>query len=136
MKNSLLILALFGLLATLPGLAQNAPAKKVKTMVDYKKELNLSDSQVNDITLALKSFQDTVNQQKALLQRYEKDYSNQLKSHAPLPEIKQKLKQLSEVRFQLRYADVVTSRKVEKILSASQMKAWKLIQTKVRAKKR
>lgn len=143
MKSLLLTLIVLIGLGASPALAQDSgdkkdpkpAAKPVKTLVDYKDELGLTDEQINGVAEALKNFQETIKTQKSLMVTYEQDYRKLLKDHAPLPEIKQKLRQIADVRFNLRYADVVTSRKVEGLMTAEQLKKWRAIQAKVRSGK-
>lgn len=137
MKNLTVVLALV-LLLVCPALAQKqgqAPSKKVKTLVDYKAELGLSDKQVADIGAALKSFQTTMVEQRKLLMKYEGEYSKLVSDHAPLDQVKQKLRQVTDTNFNLRYADVLTSRKVESIMTGDQIAKWRAIQAKVRGTK-
>ena len=134
MKRALVLLALLGLLAAGPGAAQQGGGdRKVKTLVDYKTELSLSDKQIADIREALKNFQATIVEQRKLLTQYEGEYSKLVSEKAPLDQIKQKLRQVTDTGFNLRYADVLTSRKVESILTADQMTKWRDIQTKARS---
>lgn len=133
MKRALVMLALFGLVALGPAVAKpGGEERKVKTLVDYKTELSLTDKQVTDIRDALKSFQVTVVEQRKLLTQYEGEYSKLVAAKAPLDQIKQKLRQVTDTNFNLRYADVLTSRKVESILTADQIARWRDIQAKVR----
>ena len=139
MKRILSAALLLGLLAgpvwAQEGAGDKPAPKPVKTMIDYKDELGLSDKQVTDVATALKSFQVTVKEKRAELTKLEKEFNELLKTQAPLPDIKSKLKQISETRFTLRYADVLTSRRVSDALTAEQMKKWREIQAKVRAAK-
>ena len=139
MKKILSAALLLGLLAgpvwAQEGAGDKPAPKPVKTMIDYKDELGLSDKQVTDVATALKSFQVTVKEKRAELTKLEKEFNELLKTQAPLPDIKSKLKQISETRFTLRYADVLTSRRVSDALTAEQMKKWREIQAKVRAAK-
>jgi septal ring factor EnvC (AmiA/AmiB activator) len=130
MNRCLLLLALICFLTAPPGLAEG---RKVKTLVDYKAELSLSDTQIKEIGDALKNFQTTITEQRKLLTQFEGEYSKLVSDHAPLEQVKQKLRQLTDVNFNLRYADVLTSRKVEGILSTDQLTRWREIQTKVRS---
>lgn len=128
--NRCLLLALICFLTALPSLAEG---RKVKTLVDYKAELSLTDTQIKEIGDALKNFQTTITEQRKLLTQFEGEYSKLVSDHAPLEQVKQKLRQLTDVNFNLRYADVLTSRKVEGILSTDQLTRWREIQTKVRS---
>lgn len=128
------------LLASLSGAAwadgnsPKEPAKKtVKTMLDYKDELGMTDDQVKEVSDALKSFQVTITEQRTALQTEEKEFKELLAANAPLSDIKAKLRQISDTRFNLRYADVLTSRRVSDALKPEQMKKWREIQAKVRA---
>lgn len=109
--------------------------KSVKTMLDYRAELGMTDSQVKDLTETLKSFQQTISEHRSGLQAQEKEFRKLLSENAPLSDIKAKLRQISDTRFHLRYADVLTSRRVAEILKPEQMKKWREIQAKVRAQK-
>lgn len=128
-----LFLALFLTLA-LSASADNSgkDQRKLKTLVDYKMELSLSDTQVDEIKKALKSFHTTTTEQRKLLSQYEAEYSKLVSERAPLEQVKQKLRQVTDTNFNLRYADVLTSRKVESTLSAEQLTKWRGIQSKVR----
>lgn len=107
--------------------------KKIKTMIDYRDELGLSDEQVKEVSTALLAFQSAVKQLRTNLAQYEQDYKKLVEEEAPLADIKSKLKQIATTRFQLRYADVLTSRRVSEALTDEQMAKWKEIQGKVRA---
>ena len=137
--KKLILMAMMICLFAAPVVAQDnaeaAKPKKIKTMVDYKDELGLSDEQVKAVTDALTGFQTTVKTQRDALKTQEAEFKNLLKSQAPLPDIKAKLRQIADTRFNLRYADVLTSRRVSDTLTADQMKKWREIQAEVRAKK-
>lgn len=131
---SLLLLFLF----LVPAWAQSptpAPKRKIKTMVDYKEELSLTEEQIKTISTTLVSFQSLVKKQKTNLATYEQEYRKMIQEGAPLPEIKGKLRQIADTRFILRYADVLTSRRVSETLTDEQMEKWKAIQAEVRSGK-
>lgn len=134
-RLSLIMMLLLAVLGA-PAVSQDEPAKdepkRVKTIVDYREELGLTQQQIDQVAEALKNFQETINSQRNAMVQYEKEYTELLKAHAPLPEIKQKLIQIEGARTKLRYADVVTSRKVESIMSEEQMTKWRGIQAEVR----
>ena len=138
---------IFGILLCLsvlvtPGFCQEdsatpAPAekKKVKTMIDYKDELGLSEEQIKELTTALTLYANTLKEKRTALQAQEKEYQVLLKDEAPLADIKKKLVEIMQTRFVLRYADVLTTRRVTKALTEEQMTKWKQIQSKARAAK-
>lgn len=139
LKNVFVVLLLAGLLSP-AALAQQSgaakPAKKtVKTMISYKDQLNLSDAQVKEIETAFTSYQANVNQQRKELASLEQEFKALVQGKAPLPEIKSKLRQITDTRFRLRFSDVLTSRRVSDALSAEQMTKWREIQQNVRAQK-
>lgn len=119
-------------LADTPAKAEASP-KKLKTLVDYRSELNLSDNQIAEIDTALTKFRATIIEERKLRKLYEKDYAKLIASHAPLDDIKVKLREITEVSFNLRLSDVVTTRTIENILSQEQLSLWKKIQTQARA---
>jgi hypothetical protein len=129
MKRILSLLVLCLLIG--PVLAEGGD-RKVKTLVDYKAELSLTDQQIKDIGDALKAFHKTISEQRKLLVQYEGEYAKLVADKAPLDQIKQKLRQVTDTNFNLRYADVLTSRKVEGVLSPEQLARWRDIQARVR----
>jgi hypothetical protein len=132
---ALIVLVLFSgatLWAQEDGEKPQPEKKKIKTMIDYKDELGLSDEQVKEVATALVSFQNTVKKLRADLAQHEQDYKKLVAEEAPLADIKSKLRLIADTRFALRYADVLTSRRVSEALTDEQMKKWREIQTKVR----
>lgn len=130
---TVLILVALSLLAS----AQTPqPAKKSKTLVDYQSELGLSDRQVADVKRTLDLFKSEIKAYQSQLVETERSLAARIKAGAPIEEIKTDLRQSSDLRFQLRYLDVVTSRKVEAILSPDQMARWREIQQTKRGQAR
>ncbi len=132
--NSLKILSLLliALLTLGSAHAEDGKRARVKTLLDYKKELSLSESQVKEIKETLSAYQTVVAQQRKSLMQYEKQYSSLVAGRAPIDQIKQKLRQVTDTTYTLRLSDVQTARKVESILSADQLKKWREMQGKVR----
>lgn len=132
-------MSLLSALAPIPSFAETPAAKpktsKVKTLIDYRSDLNLSDKQVKEIRDTLIAYQTVVTEQRKALSQYEKEYSGLVSERAPLEQIKSKLRQITDASFTLRFADVQTARRVESTLSADQLKKWRDIQAKVRQKK-
>ncbi|GMU56132.1 MAG: hypothetical protein AMXMBFR33_52780 [Candidatus Xenobia bacterium] len=127
---TLLILVALSLLASAqtPQPAQ----KKSKTLVDYQSELGLSDTQVADVKRTLELFKSEIKAYRSQLLETEQSLAARVKAGGSIEEIKADLRQSSDLHFQLRYLDVVTSRKVEAILSPDQMARWREIQQKKR----
>ncbi|MCE7870076.1 hypothetical protein DYH09_06825 [bacterium CPR1] len=126
---TLLILVALSLLAS----AQTPkPAQKSKTLVDYQSELGLSDTQVADVTRTLDLFKSEIRAYQSELVKTERSLAARVRAGGPAEEIKADLRKSSDLHFQLRYLDVVTSRKVEAILSPDQMARWREIQQKKR----
>lgn len=111
------------------------PTVKVKTIVDYAEILGLTDTQVHDIGQTLEAFRATTLEQRHLAKLYQDEYAKLVDAHAPLDEIKAKLRQWTEASFVLKFADVETSRRLEGVLTAEQLASWREIQSKARAEK-
>lgn len=122
---TVLILVALSLLAS----AQTPqPATKSKTLVDYQSELGLSDRQVADVKRTLDLFKSEIKAYQSQLVETERSLAARVKAGASIEKIKADLRQSSDLHYQLRYLDVVTSRKVEAILSPDQMARWREIQ--------
>lgn len=121
-----------------PATAEDRPKpkhSKVKTMLDYRSELALTDHQVKTIKETLLDYHTVVSHQRKTLSRFEKEYSALVASGAPLEEIKSKLRQCTDASFELRFSDISTARKVESVLTAAQLKKWGSLQAQVRPPK-
>ena len=112
--------------------AEDGKRARVKTLLDYQKELSLSAPQVKEIKETLAAYQTVVAQQRKSLMQFEKEYSSLVATRAPIEQIKQKLRQVTDTTYTLRLSDVQTARKVESILSVDQLKKWREMQSKVR----
>lgn len=110
------------------------PQQRPRTMVDFRDELKLSKQQVTDIVTALKRFQDDGTTGRLKLMAAECETAALIQRHADLVDIKDSLKQLTDLRYDLRVLDVETSRKVESILSPDQYAKWQAIQVRERSK--
>ncbi len=106
------------------------PPQKPRTLVDYQTELGLSDEQVADVKRTLDRFKSEIKAYQSSLVETEQSLVDMINQGGSIQEIKARLRQSSDLRFQLRYLDVVTSRKVEAILTAEQMARWREIQQK------
>lgn len=105
---------------------------KVKTMLDFRSELALTDQQVKTIRETLLAYHTIVSQQRKSLRKLEKEYSALVASGAPLEEIESKLRQCTDASFDLRFCDISTARRVEAVLTAAQRKKWSALQAENR----
>ncbi|MEW6282999.1 MAG: hypothetical protein AB1758_30580 [Candidatus Eremiobacterota bacterium] len=108
--------------------------QRVRTLVDYRQELGLSAGQIQEIAVTLRRFQEDTTTLKLKLVAAEREVASSLDRRAHLAVIKGHLRQVEELRYQVRLLDVETSRKVESILSADQLRKWHSIQARTRPK--
>jgi len=112
------------------GHAQTTPAtSNVKTIFDYKNELNLTDRQEQDIKTFLQDLNKEVVVTRAKLTLIEVEVGDLIKNDGDLEQIKRKLKDATDLQVSLKLADIVATRKINKTLSAEQLKKWREIQT-------
>jgi len=60
----------------------------------------------------------------------QKNLSQLLRAHAPLPEIRKKFEEISSNEVDAKMADVSTARQIQEILTPDQFERWKAIQIK------
>ena len=113
--------------------AQSKPAaaaqpNKIKTIFSYKKELGLSDKQVADMTGILTDFQKYLNDKGQEMREMHLKLNGRVKERAELKSIREILELISGIQVDVSYADIETSRRVEEILSPSQLKKWNRMQ--------
>jgi Spy/CpxP family protein refolding chaperone len=138
MKRALLALSLA---LSLNSVAWSAPAAApaaatpapVKTMWDYQKDLGLTDSQIANIKQAVQDLEKTVRGQQERLKPLDTQLNEQIAKEASNEELRATLQQIAAVQIDIRLADVNTSRKINSILSAEQLKQWREIQKTARA---
>ncbi|GEM_PF-1201147 len=111
-----------------------APPSPLKTIFDYQKELNLTDQQVADIKKLLGDLARTLKLTQAKLTVLAFEVDDLIKSEGDLGSIRGKLDEEAKMRSEARYADVLCSRNINKVLSESQLAAWKVIQQREREK--
>jgi len=141
MKRLLLALACFTALSSnvwAAPAAQPAPATApagtpIKTLWDYQKELGLSDKQVADLKATVVDLEKFVREQQERLKPLDTQLNDQIGKEASLDQIKATLQQIAAVQIDIRVADVNTSRKINGILTADQLKKWRDIQKTARA---
>ncbi|MFN8611874.1 MAG: hypothetical protein U0931_30295 [Vulcanimicrobiota bacterium] len=113
-------------------LALGLPAGAVpgKTMLDYSDELHLSAEQSTRLKADLVFFVKHSDELRTQMQQAEKLVVQKIQAHAALPQLQQAVAQAEDLRSQLRYQDVTTSRKVRALLTAEQWAQWQQIKLK------
>lgn len=110
------------------------PASPLKTIFDYKDQLNLTDQQIADIKKLLGELARTLKLTQAKLTVLAFEVEELIKGEGDLGTIRTKLDEEAKMRSEARYADVLCSRNINKVLSDSQLAAWKKIQEEARQK--
>lgn len=110
------------------------PPSPLKTIFDYEKELNLTPQQVADVKKLLGDLARTLKLTQAKLTVLNYEVEDLIKGEGDLGTIRAKLDEEAKMRSEARYADVLCSRNINKVLSESQLQAWKDIQQKAREK--
>jgi hypothetical protein len=113
-----------------------APAESQKrtSIFEYKTDLNLSDAQIKK----MKDVLDELNKDNRILQAKrtlaDADLQSLLDKEADIQEIKAKLREISDLAITARIADIEAARKINAVMSASQLKKWREIQAAARNK--
>ena len=109
--------------------AQTTPAPSaVKTIFDYKQELNLTDRQEQDIKAILQDLNKEVRVTRAKLTLIDVEASDLIKNEGDLEQIRKKLKDAAEIQVSLKMADIVATRKINGTMSREQLKKWRELQ--------
>lgn len=120
--------------ATAPGTAAPAPKAKVRVIWDYKKELGLTDDQINKMKAAVGDLQNQL-----IILRL-KNSANELElrqlnlKNAPSDQLKKKIKEVADIQGEMRFIDLETAKKINGILSKEQLDKWHDIQKAEAAK--
>jgi len=115
---------------------QPAASPQVKTIFSYAKELGLSDNQLQKLKDVVTGFRDKFVSLRQKLSDADKELSDMIKNDASLEQIKAKLQEIAEMQVDLRYSDIETSRKINSLLTADQLKKWRQIQEEAMAKEK
>ena len=116
-----------------PAYAQTAPQPaQAKTIFDFKADLKLTDRQEKDIREVLADLNKEIQVSRAKLTILSYELEDLIKKEADLEQIKKNLKDQADLQANVRYADVVATRRVNKVLSPDQLTRWKNIQDTVR----
>jgi hypothetical protein len=108
---------------------QTPPVKGiVKTIFDYKQELNLSDKQEQDIKTILTGLSQEVRVTRAKLTLIDVEATDLIKKDGDLELIRKKLKDAADIQVDLKMADIVATRKINQVLTPEQLKKWRSLQ--------
>ena len=92
----------------------------------------MSNEVVAQITQIVSDFQTKIMKRQLGLQSAESDYMRLLQTHASLGALKGRLQEIMALRLDLRTQDILTSRKVESLMTPEQTEKWKAIQARLR----
>jgi len=104
----------------------------VKTIFDYRAELNLTDDQVKKIRENLSALEKEVRVLRARLTIADVDLQTLLEKEGDINEIKKKVKEAFDIQASIRIADIEASRKINGVLKPEQLKKWREIQAEAR----
>lgn len=112
------------------------PKSQARTIFDkeVREKLNLTDQQVQDLRKLLADLNRTLRIAQARLILISYDIEDLIKAEADLATLKSKFEEEARIRADARFADISTSRAINKVLSESQLEAWRAIQKEARDK--
>jgi Spy/CpxP family protein refolding chaperone len=108
--------------------AQEEQKKEVKTIFNYKTELGLTDKQVEDMKVLVSKLQNTINEKGKMINDLRNDLGTMIRDKENLKTIKSQLEKISSLQVEVSYLDIETARKIEGILTPTQLKKWQNIQ--------
>ena len=119
------------------GIAKEKSSKKVlKTIFSYKKELNLTDEQIDKLHKILDEFTEQLKRKRLKLRVLNIEFNELIRNRASLDKIKSKLKEIAELEVEIRFLDIKSAREIEEVLTPEQLKKWnKIRKGKVKTKK-
>ena len=108
--------------------AKPAPLKRqVKTILDDKAELNLSEDQAKRISDYMNNLDKDYRVMKAKQQLVTVDLQNLLEKDGEFADIKKKIKESFDIQANMKISELETARNVNKVLSPEQLKKWRAI---------
>lgn len=114
---------------------KQAQKRNVKTIFDYKTELNLSDDQARRIKDYISSFDQEMKVTNAKLTILEVEIQKLLEKEGDIGQIKSKIKEGFDLRAAMRISGVETTRKINALMSQEQIRKWRDIQAAEKKKK-
>ena len=107
---------------------QETEKKEVKTIFSYKTELGLTDKQVEDMKALVSKLQTAINEKGKALGDLRNELGKMIREKENLPIMKAQLRKIADLQVDISYMDIETARKIEEVLTASQLKKWQDIQ--------
>ena len=127
------MLMLLSLGAICPSLAAE---EKVKTILDFRQELELKTDQEEAISRELSQLRQNskASRQKAL--QLSGEAKSLIDKEAPLESIRAKLQELANLQVESQMLDLATVRKLNKLLTPAQLEQWTAIRAREKSKKK
>ncbi len=107
-----------------------APATVKTTIFDYQKEVGLTDKQADDIRQKIGELQRTVRRINAELTLLNLSIQDLNAKNGDFKKLKKKVKDAYSLVADLKIADYKTTRDINAVMSAKQLKKWRDIQRK------
>jgi hypothetical protein len=107
---------------------------KIKTIFDYKAEINMSDEQEAKIKQELSDLEKEIRVMRAKLTIIDSEAQTLLEKDGDMTQLKNKVKEAYDIQASMRIADIEASRKINAVLRPEQLKKWKEIQAASRNK--
>ena len=103
-----------------------------KTIFDFKAELKLTDKQEKEIREILAELNRDLQLNRAKLTILSFELEDLTQKEGNLEQMKKNLKDQADLQSSMRYADIVATRRINKVLSSEQLKKWRSIQASAR----
>jgi hypothetical protein len=107
---------------------------KIKTIFDYKKDINLTDDQEAKIKEHLVALEKEIRVMRAKLTIIDTEAQTLLEKEGDMTQLKSKVKEAYDIQASMRIADIEAARKINGVLKPEQLKKWKEIQAASRKK--
>ena len=105
---------------------------KVKTIFDYKADINLTDEQETKIKDELVALEKEIRVMRAKLTIIDSEAQTLLEKEGDMAQLKNKVKEAYDIQASMRIADIESARKINSVLKPEQLKKWKEIQASSR----
>lgn len=145
LKISMMVLVIALVAGALGYAAQTAPAIKAspaqptqaepargRTIFDYKDDLKMTDKQEQEIRTILQNLNKDARLSNARLVIIDSEFEDLMNQESDVDLIRKKLREASDIRITMRIADIEATRKINRVLSADQLKRWRGIQAAAR----